>query len=133
MPSQPSQSDAGPGRGRISRLDLVNFKSYGGKTTLGPFLDFSAVVGPNGAGSTEVAGGVGLGVRGRARRGYQGSRRTIRAHLCAAGKSNFMDAISFAVGVQSKDLRGRQLKDLIYRSTTDDGTGVPRPSPVGGG
>ena len=51
MPSQPSQSDAGPGRGRISRLDLVNFKSYGGKTTLGPFLDFSAVVGPNGAGA----------------------------------------------------------------------------------
>jgi hypothetical protein len=47
-----------------------------------------------------------------------------------------MDAISFAVGVQSKDLRGRQLKDLIYRSTTDDGTGVQRPSPVarrGGG
>jgi len=87
MPSQPSQSDEGPGRGRIARLDLVNFKSYGGKTTLGPFLGFSAVVGPNGA-----------------------------------GKSNFMDAISFSVGVQSKDLRGRQLKDLIYRSTTDDGT-----------
>ena len=43
-----------------------------------------------------------------------------------------MDAISFAVGVQSKDLRGRQLKDLIYRSTTDDGTGVQCPSPVGG-
>ena len=43
-----------------------------------------------------------------------------------------MDAISFAVGVQSKDLRGRQLKDLIYRSTKDDGTGVQCPSPVGG-
>eukprot|EP00964_Phaeocystis_antarctica_P058650 scaffold34803_cov48-Phaeocystis_antarctica.AAC.1 len=54
MPSQPSQSsDEGPGRGRISRLDLNNFKSYGGKTTLGPFLDFSAVVGPNGAGTLE--------------------------------------------------------------------------------
>ena len=26
-----------------------------------------------------------------------------------------MDAVSFAVGLQSKDLRGRQLKDLIYR------------------
>ena len=51
-PAMPSPSpDAGPGRGRISRLDLVNFKSYGGKTTLGPFLDFSAVVGPNGAGA----------------------------------------------------------------------------------
>ena len=53
MPSQPSQSDEGPGRGRISRLDLFNFKSYGGKTTLGPFLDFSAVVGPNGAGALD--------------------------------------------------------------------------------
>ena len=38
-----------------------------------------------------------------------------------------MDAVSFAVGVQSKDLRGRLLKDLIYRSTTDDGTGARRP------
>jgi len=27
-----------------------------------------------------------------------------------------MDAVSFAVGLQSKDLRGRQLKDLIYRA-----------------
>ena len=42
-----------------------------------------------------------------------------------------MDAISFAVGVQSKDLRGRQLKDLIYRSTTDDGTGGQHPSSPG--
>ena len=56
MPSQPSQSNEGPGRGRISRLDLHNFKSYGGKTTLGPFLDFSAVVGPNGAGAQRSRG-----------------------------------------------------------------------------
>ena len=55
MPSQPSQQSSQesdePSRGRISRLDLFNFKSYGGKTSLGPFKDFSAVVGPNGAGS----------------------------------------------------------------------------------
>ena len=56
MPSQPSQQSSQesdePSRGRISRLDLFNFKSYGGKTSLGPFKDFSAVVGPNGAGSS---------------------------------------------------------------------------------
>lgn len=38
-----------------------------------------------------------------------------------AGKSNLMDAISFVVGLQSKELRGKQLKDLIYRSTSDAG------------
>lgn len=38
-------------RGRVDRLEICNFKSYGGKTVLGPFLDFTAVVGPNGAGT----------------------------------------------------------------------------------
>jgi structural maintenance of chromosome 1 len=32
-----------------------------------------------------------------------------------SGKSNCMDAISFVLGVQSRDLRSSQLKDLIYR------------------
>ena len=69
----------------ITRLELHNFKSYGGKQTIGPFMDFTAVIGPNGA-----------------------------------GKSNLMDAISFVVGLQSKDLRGRQLKDLVFRSSAAD-------------
>ena len=69
----------------ITRLELHNFKSYGGKQTIGPFMDFTAVIGPNGA-----------------------------------GKSNLMDAISFVVGLQSKDLRGKQLKDLVFRSSAAD-------------
>lgn len=32
-----------------------------------------------------------------------------------AGKSNLMDAIAFLFGVQSRDLRSSQLKDLIFR------------------
>jgi len=72
--------------GRISHLEVVNFKSYGGTRTIGPFLGFTAVVGPNGA-----------------------------------GKSNLMDALSFVCAVNAKDLRGKQLKDLIYRSTSDTG------------
>jgi structural maintenance of chromosome 1 len=32
-----------------------------------------------------------------------------------SGKSNLMDAISFVLGVQSRDLRSSQMKDLIYR------------------
>lgn len=32
-----------------------------------------------------------------------------------SGKSNLMDAISFVFGVQSKDLRSSQMKDLIFR------------------
>ena len=52
----------------------------------------------------------------------------MRAHdsfpLLLAGKSNLMDAVSFATGVQSKDLRGGKLKDLIYRATTDKGDGA---------
>mmetsp|Transcript_13773 Transcript_13773/g.37285 ORF Transcript_13773/g.37285 Transcript_13773/m.37285 type:complete len:1277 (-) Transcript_13773:524-4354(-) len=37
-----------------------------------------------------------------------------------AGKSNLMDAISFVVGLQSKDLRGKQLKDLVFKSSADE-------------
>ena len=37
-----------------------------------------------------------------------------------AGKSNTMDACAFVSGVNSKELRGKQLKDLIYRSTADE-------------
>jgi len=32
-----------------------------------------------------------------------------------AGKSNLMDAISFVFGVQSRDLRSSQMKDLVFR------------------
>jgi len=32
-----------------------------------------------------------------------------------AGKSNVMDAISFVLGVETKTLRGQQLRDLIHR------------------
>ena len=55
MPSQRGSDAPLPAsevvKGRIDRVELNNFKSYGGKTTLGPFRgDFCAVVGPNGAG-----------------------------------------------------------------------------------
>ena len=38
-----------------------------------------------------------------------------------------MDAVGFAVGLQSKDLRGRQLKDLIYRADGDSYAGTQSP------
>lgn len=34
----------------LVRLEVENFKSYYGFQTLGPFLPFTAVIGPNGAG-----------------------------------------------------------------------------------
>jgi hypothetical protein len=37
--------------GYIDRLEVENFKSYKGSQTLGPFKDFTAIVGPNGAGA----------------------------------------------------------------------------------
>eukprot|EP00966_Prymnesium_polylepis_P270734 6254528-Prymnesium_polylepis.1 len=37
--------------GRIDRLEIHNFKSYGGTQIIGPFGDFTAVIGPNGAGA----------------------------------------------------------------------------------
>jgi structural maintenance of chromosome 1 len=68
----------------VKTLELMNFKSYGGKQSIGPFSEFTSVIGPNGS-----------------------------------GKSNLMDAISFVLGVQSRDLRSSQMKDLIFRPAGD--------------
>ena len=103
--------------GRIDRVVLHNFKSYNGTHTLGPMTDFTAIIGPNGAG--------------------QGSHcilhmtthspfaAVISTHLLlsplfslSAGKSNILDAISFVMGVRSSHLRGQALSDLIYKPTT---------------
>lgn len=70
--------------GRLDRMELENFKSYGGKVVVGPFMGFNAVVGTNGS-----------------------------------GKSNLMDAISFVLGVRTSQLRGNQLRDLVYRNLSD--------------
>jgi len=43
-----------------------------------------------------------------------------------AGKSNLMDAISFVFGVQSRDLRSSQMKDLIFRPPGSDRGGKNR-------
>lgn len=70
--------------GRLDRLELNNFKSYGGHVVVGPFKGFTAIVGTNGS-----------------------------------GKSNLMDAISFVLGVRTSQLRGNQLRDLVYRNLED--------------
>lgn len=72
--------------GRLDRLELNNFKSYGGHVIVGPFKGFTAIIGTNGS-----------------------------------GKSNLMDAISFVLGVRTSQLRGNQLRDLVYRNLDDPG------------
>lgn len=37
--------------GHIDYLDVNNFKSYKGQHRVGPFKNFTAIVGPNGAGT----------------------------------------------------------------------------------
>ena len=78
--------------GKLLQIEVSNFKSYKGHQTIGPFYDFTSVIGPNGAGFT---------------------RRQV--HSLTAGKSNLMDAISFVLGIKSSQLRSSQLRDLIYR------------------
>lgn len=65
-------------------MELHNFKSYGGDVIVGPFKGFTAIIGTNGS-----------------------------------GKSNLMDAISFVLGVRTAQLRGNQLRDLVYRNLED--------------
>ncbi len=37
--------------GRLRQLEIENFKSYEGTQVIGPFSEFTAVIGPNGAGT----------------------------------------------------------------------------------
>ena len=41
-------------RGCLHKLVVQNFKSYSGNMTLGPFKDFTCVIGPNGSGTVIV-------------------------------------------------------------------------------
>lgn len=45
----PSPSSSTPSHSRLDRLELENFKSYSGRHTV-PFTNFTAIIGPNGAG-----------------------------------------------------------------------------------
>lgn len=81
--------------GKLIQIEVSNFKSYKGHQTIGPFYDFTSIIGPNGAGSCPPP------------------PRT--EGLTETGKSNLMDAISFVLGIKSSQLRSSQLRDLIYR------------------
>lgn len=37
--------------GKLIRIEVENFKSYKGQQTIGPFHQFTSVIGPNGAGT----------------------------------------------------------------------------------
>ena len=51
--------------GRLERIELENFKSYGGKVLVGPFKGFNAVIGTNGSGKSNLMDAISfvLGVR----------------------------------------------------------------------
>jgi structural maintenance of chromosome 1 len=40
--------------GYIKRIEFNNFKSYAEKHVLGPFKDFTAIIGPNGSGEKYI-------------------------------------------------------------------------------
>lgn len=59
--------------GHITRLELEDFKSYGGKHVIGPFSRFTAVIGPNGSGKSNLMDAISfvLGVNSRHLRSTQ--------------------------------------------------------------
>lgn len=57
--------------GRLARLELTDFKSYGGTVTVGPLAGFTAVIGSNGSGKSNLMDAISfvLGVRTATLRG----------------------------------------------------------------
>lgn len=58
-------------KGRIDRLEVCNFKSYGGTVSIGPFSKLTAIIGPNGAGKSNLMDAISfvVGVRSGVLRG----------------------------------------------------------------
>ncbi|XP_071629563.1 LOW QUALITY PROTEIN: structural maintenance of chromosomes protein 1A-like [Temnothorax longispinosus] len=67
----------------LDSIVISNFKSFSGITTIGPLRSFTAIIGLNGS-----------------------------------GKSNIMDAISFALGGEPSSLRVKNLRKLIYEGNS---------------
>jgi len=59
--------------GKIHRMEIENFKSYKGSQVIGPFAGFTAIIGPYGAGKSNLMDAVCfvLGIRTIHLRGYQ--------------------------------------------------------------
>jgi structural maintenance of chromosome 1 len=86
--------------GRLQYLEVDNFKSYMGKQIVGPFHNFTCIIGKE------------------LYRYYVkllSHFKDLKLGPNGAGKSNMMDAISFVLGVQSRYLRSTNLKELLFR------------------
>ena len=81
--------------GRVHRIELENFKSYRGRHVIGPFEQFTCIIGPNGSG-------------------------ILYDSLQFIGKSNLMDAFSFVLAISSKYLRSQNLQELVYSNENED-------------
>lgn len=75
--------------GRIIRLELENFKSFGSHIVIGPFADFTCVVGQNGAGKSNVMDAICF-VLGAASQNLRGGKMIDLIHR--------PDSVSDAVG-----------------------------------
>lgn len=106
--------------GKLIRIEVENFKSYKGQQIIGPFHEFTSVIGPNGSGKELLLSHSTFHKKTKFNHSL--------LHLFLLGKSNLMDAISFVLGIHSSHLRSQNLKDMIYRSEAlrnDGNEGVP--------
>ena len=76
-------------------IELENFKSFLGHHVLGPFLNLTAVVGPNGGG------------------------KSLYFINIIIGKSNILDAIAFTLLLRHISKKHKHLKELIYREENE--------------
>lgn len=91
--------------GILDRLEIENFKSYAGKQVIGPFKQFTCIIGPNGSGMSASS--------------FPHIIQLVLSVFSRIGKSNLMDAISFVLCDVSRNLRGQTIADLIYHVEGD--------------
>jgi hypothetical protein len=71
--------------GRLAQIEVSNFKSYKGHQLIGPFHDFTSIIGPNGAGIPSIPSS-----RPPIKHALTGAHREIESHgrhfVCAGDK-----------------------------------------------
>jgi len=102
-----SSEGSGSYGGHIVSISVENFKTYKGRHTIGPFKQFTSIVGPNGCGTVALL--------------LLHCYCFLTTVLLSTGKSNIMDAISFVLGLQARSLRCKHMKDLIFRAKGESG------------
>ncbi|ESN94054.1 hypothetical protein HELRODRAFT_187454 [Helobdella robusta] len=103
--------------GKLKYIELDNFKSYKGKQLIGPFKNFTAIIGPNGTGKSNLMDAISF-VLGEKTSNLRVKKLSDLIHGAPVGKPAANRASVTAV-YEEADRREKQFSRVIHGSTSE--------------